>query len=99
MRQPTRLSAANTRVALVAGQTLTPQTRTSYRPLRGRTLTVFNLVGDYPQRQHLDPRNSFIPSRAIRHHTGQHWDRGEKAAIILALDFDLQLHPRDNFSS
>jgi hypothetical protein len=88
-----RSSAANTRLAWLPARHSRRKRELRIGRL-GRTLAVFNLVGDYAQRQHLDPRNSFIPSRAIRHHTGQHWDRGEKAAIILALDFDFSCIPR-----
>jgi hypothetical protein len=82
-----RSSAADTRLALVASSR-----RKCERCLGGlgRTLAVFDLIGDYPQRQHFDPRNSIVPSNAIRHHAGQTRDRGEKAAISLALDFDLE---------
>ncbi len=53
---------------------------------------MFDLVGDYTERQHLDPCDGLIPCGTIGHRNRQLRNGRWKAAISFSIDFDSELH-------
>lgn len=55
-------------------------------------LTMLEAVGDYAQRQCLDPGNRLVAVRAVAHDAGEGGYFRDPAAVLLALQFNRESH-------
>ena len=57
-----------------------------------RGFPVFKALSDDPQRKSLHPGDGLVPIVAVGHDTGESRNVGQPPAIILLLDFNLEIH-------